>query len=50
MDGQRRWLQLFEFLKRTSVQIQKMSPKAYQNGLSEKFEFARSKMNSAGFT
>ena len=40
---------LFEFLKRTSVQIQKMSPNTYQNGLSEKFEFARSKMHSAGF-
>ena len=39
---------LFEFLKRTSIQIQRMSPKAYQQGLGEKFEFARSKMNSAG--
>jgi tetratricopeptide (TPR) repeat protein len=39
---------LFEFLKRTSIQIKTMSPKTYQNGLSQKFEFARSKMNSAG--
>jgi tetratricopeptide (TPR) repeat protein len=40
---------LLEFLRRTSIQIQKMSPKNYENGLSEKFEFARGKMNEAGF-
>jgi tetratricopeptide (TPR) repeat protein len=42
--------QLFDFLKRNSVQVQKRNPRAYRAGLSEKFEFARSKMNSAGFT
>jgi tetratricopeptide (TPR) repeat protein len=41
--------QLFEFLERNSIQIQKLNPKAYQGGLSEKFEFARSMMNNAGF-
>jgi tetratricopeptide (TPR) repeat protein len=41
--------QLFDFLKRSSVQIQKRNPRAYRNGLSEKFDFARTKMNSAGF-
>jgi len=40
---------LFDFLKRSSIQIQKRSPKNYQNGVGEKFEFARSKMNIAGF-
>ncbi len=40
---------LFEFLKRTSVQIQKMNAKVYEQGLRAKFEFARDKMNAAGF-
>jgi tetratricopeptide (TPR) repeat protein len=39
---------LFEFLKRTSVQIQKMNAKVYEQGLRSKFEFARDKMNAAG--
>jgi tetratricopeptide (TPR) repeat protein len=41
--------QLFEFLKRTSVQIQKLNAKNYERGLRAKFEFARDKMNAAGF-
>jgi tetratricopeptide (TPR) repeat protein len=41
---------LFEFLKRTSAQIEKLRPRAYNGGLGEKFEFARAKMNAAGFT
>ena len=30
---------LFEFLKWTSIQVQRMRPKAYEQGLGEKFEF-----------
>jgi Tfp pilus assembly protein PilF len=41
--------QLFEFLKRTSVQIQKLNQKVYDRGLRAKFEFARDNMNAAGF-
>ncbi len=41
--------ELFEFLKRSSIQIQKLKPRVYEHGLKEKFEFAQSKMNSAGF-
>jgi len=42
-------VQLFDFLKRSSVQLQKLNPQAYQKGLGAKFEFARSMMNGAGF-
>jgi hypothetical protein len=41
--------QLFDFLKRSSAQVEKIDPKAYKNGLSQKFEFARTNMNAAGF-
>jgi tetratricopeptide (TPR) repeat protein len=41
--------QLFEFLKRNSVQIQKLNAKVYEQWLRAKFEFARAKMNAAGF-
>ena len=41
--------QLFEFLKRCSVQVQTRSPEDYRNELGEQFEFARSEMNRAGF-
>ena len=42
-------VQLFDFLKRSSIQLQKLNPRAYQKGLGAKFEFARSMMNGAGF-
>lgn len=42
-------LQLFDFLKRSSIQLQKLNPQAYQKRLDAKFEFARSMMNGAGF-
>jgi tetratricopeptide (TPR) repeat protein len=41
--------QLFEFLKRSSVQIQRLNPKAYDDELGEQFAFARSEMRGAGF-
>jgi tetratricopeptide (TPR) repeat protein len=41
--------QLFEFLKRSSVQIQKLNAKVYERGLRARFEFAKDKMNAAGF-
>jgi tetratricopeptide (TPR) repeat protein len=40
---------LFDFLKRTSAQIAASKPKIYQSELRNKFEFASSKMNAAGF-
>jgi hypothetical protein len=43
-------VQLFDFLKRSSVQLQKLKPQAYQKDLGAKFEFARSMMNGAGFS
>jgi Flp pilus assembly protein TadD len=43
-------VQLYDFLKRTDVQIRKQRPSDYDKGLSEKFEFVRSAMNVAGFT
>jgi tetratricopeptide (TPR) repeat protein len=42
-------VQLFDFLKRSSIQLQKLNPQVYQKGLGAKFEFARSMMNGAGF-
>jgi tetratricopeptide (TPR) repeat protein len=42
-------VQLFDFLKRSSIQLQKLNPQAYQERLGAKFEFARSMMNGAGF-
>ncbi len=42
-------VQLFDFLKRRSIQLQKLNPQAYQKGLGARFEFARSMMNGAGF-
>jgi len=42
-------VQLFDFLKRSSIQLQKRNPHAYQKGLGARFEFARSMMNGAGF-
>ncbi len=42
-------VQLFEFLKRSSIQLQKLKPRTYQQGLGARFEFARSMMNGAGF-
>ncbi|MGD0040064.1 MAG: tetratricopeptide repeat protein [Isosphaeraceae bacterium] len=42
-------VQLFDFLKRSSIQLQKLNPRAYQKGLGAKFEFARSMMHGAGF-
>jgi hypothetical protein len=41
--------QLFDFLKRTFAQVEKTDPKAYKNGLCQKFDFARTNMNAAGF-
>jgi tetratricopeptide (TPR) repeat protein len=41
--------QLFDFLKRSSAQVEKIDPKAYRNCLSQKFDFARTNMNAAGF-
>jgi hypothetical protein len=41
--------QLFDFLKRTFAQVEKIDPKAYKNGLSQKFDFAKTNMNAAGF-
>ena len=40
---------LFDFLKRTKAQIAISKPKVYHSELSKKFEFASSKMNTAGF-
>jgi hypothetical protein len=40
---------LFDFLKRRSIQLQKLNPQAYQKGLGARYEFARSMMNAAGF-
>jgi tetratricopeptide (TPR) repeat protein len=40
---------LFDFLKRTSAQMAISKPKIYQSELRNKFEFASSKMNAAGF-
>ncbi len=42
-------VQLFDFLKRSSSQLQKLNPRAYHDRLGAKFEFARSMMNGAGF-
>jgi tetratricopeptide (TPR) repeat protein len=42
-------IQLFDFLKRRAIQLQKMNRHAYQKRLSAEFEFARSMMNGAGF-
>lgn len=39
---------LFESLKTTAAQIQRMNAAVYRGGLEEKFEFARSRMNAAG--
>jgi hypothetical protein len=36
-------------VKGSSIQLQKLNPRAYQKGLGAKFEFARSMMNGAGF-
>jgi tetratricopeptide (TPR) repeat protein len=40
---------LFDFLKRTSAQIAISKPTIYHGELRNKFEFASSKMNAAGF-
>jgi tetratricopeptide (TPR) repeat protein len=42
-------VQLFDFLKRSSTQLQKLNPRDYQKRLGAEFEFARSMMNGAGF-
>jgi tetratricopeptide (TPR) repeat protein len=39
---------LFEFLERTSVQLERINSRAYEDGLREKYEFAKSNMNAAG--
>jgi tetratricopeptide (TPR) repeat protein len=41
-------VQLFDFLKRRSIQLQYLNPGAYKKALGAEFEFVRSMMNSAG--
>jgi tetratricopeptide (TPR) repeat protein len=41
--------QLFDFLKRSAIQMQKRSPKTYEIEQREQFEFARSEMQAAGY-
>ena len=41
-------VQLFDFLRRRSIQLQKLNPQAYQQRFAAEFEFARSMMKAAG--
>lgn len=40
---------IYEFLRRRSVQLQTRNPRSYQEGHGPKFEFARAKMEAAGY-